>query len=106
NAHMTGSGKKLEYFDPEGIDPETGKPGYRYVPHVVEPAAGATRGVLAVLCDAYDEELDELGALDRVVLRLHPRLAPCKVGILPLVKKDDALVARARAITEQFLSAG
>jgi len=105
-AHMKGSGKKLEYFDPEGIDPETGKPGYRYVPHVVEPAAGATRGVLAVLCDAYDEELDELGALDRVVLRLHPRLAPCKVGILPLVKKDDALVARARAITEQFLSAG
>jgi glycyl-tRNA synthetase len=106
NAHMTGSGKKLHYFDPEAIDPETGKKGWRYIPHVVEPAAGATRGVLAVLCDAFEEELDEEGQVARTVLRLHPRLAPYKVGILPLVKKDDHLVARARAIAARFLEAG
>ncbi len=105
-AHMKGSGKKLEYFDPEATDPATGKAGYRYVPHVVEPAAGATRGVLAVLCDAYDEELDEQGQLSRVVLRLHPRLAPYKVGVLPLVKKDDNLVARGREIADRFFKAG
>jgi len=105
-AHSTGSGKKLDYFDAEATDPATGKQGYRFVPHVVEPAAGATRGVLAVLCDAYDEELDESGQVARTVLRLHPRLAPYKVAILPLVKKDDALVERARQVTSEFLSAG
>jgi glycyl-tRNA synthetase len=106
NAHMIGSKKKLHYFDPEADDPETGKKGWRYVPHVVEPAAGATRGVLAVLCDAYAEEFDEQGELSRVVLRLHPRLAPYKVAVLPLVKKDEQLVERARDIAEQFLRAG
>jgi len=105
-AHMKGSGKKLEYFDPEAIDPETGKPGYRYVPHVVEPAAGATRGVLAVLCDAYSEDLAADGTVDRVVLKLHPRLAPYKVGILPVVKKDEELVKRGREIAARFLGAG
>src|SRR5690606_19048353 len=56
--------------------------------------------------DAYDEELDESGQVARTVLRLHPRLAPYKVAILPLVKKDDALVERARQIASEFLSAG
>src|SRR5690606_34583962 len=106
NAHMAGSKKKLHYFDPEADDPVTGKKGARYIPHVVEPAAGATRGVLAVLCNAYDEDLDENGNVERVVLRLHPRLAPYKVGILPLVKKDENLVNRARNITTRFLAAG
>ncbi|MEM9558406.1 MAG: glycine--tRNA ligase [Acidobacteriota bacterium] len=105
-AHSEGSGKKLLYFDPQAQDPETGKQGWRYMPHVVEPAAGATRGVLAVLCDAYDEELgDESGKGARTVLRLHPRLAPVKAGILPLVKKDGMPDA-ARAIVERFLDAG
>jgi glycyl-tRNA synthetase len=105
NAHMKGSGKKLHYFDPEATDPETGKPGWRFVPHVVEPAAGATRGVLAVLCNAYTEEVDEKGET-RVLLKLHPRLAPHKVGVFPLVKKDEALCARAREIADRFLEAG
>src|SRR5690606_6285464 len=74
NAHMAGSKKKLHYFDPEADDPETGKEGWRYFPHVVEPAAGATRGVRAVLCDAFHEELDENGEVARTGLRLHPRL--------------------------------
>lgn len=105
-AHSKGSGKKIEYFDPEAEDPNTNKKGLRYVPHVVEPAAGATRGVLAVLCDAYFEELDEDGNVARTVLRLHPRLSPYKVGVLPLVKKDENLVGKARQIVERFLSGG
>ncbi len=76
--HAEFSGEKLEYFDQAS--------GERYVPHVIEPAAGADRATLAFLVDAYDEE--ELDGETRIVLRLHPRLAPVKVAILPLVKKD------------------
>jgi glycyl-tRNA synthetase len=76
--HAQHSGEKLEYFDQST--------GERYVPHVIEPAAGVGRTVLAVLCDAYDE--DELGGEQRTVLKLHPRLAPIKVAVLPLVRKD------------------
>jgi glycyl-tRNA synthetase len=78
-----GSGKDLSYFD--DISRE------RYVPHVIEPSAGADRGVLAFLCDAYheDEVPDEDGKpRSRTVMKLHPRLAPIKAAILPLVKKD------------------
>ncbi len=83
--HSEHSGEKLEYFDTAS--------GERYVPHVVEPAAGADRAALAFLVDAYDEE-DVPVAGDgerterRTVLRLHPRLAPVKAAVLPLVKKD------------------
>ena len=105
-AHTKGSGKKLVYFDTEATDPETGKKGWRYAPHVIEPAAGATRGVLAVLCDAYDEEPgDETGKGARTVLRLHPRLAPYKAAVLPLVKKDGMPEA-GRTIAERFFAAG
>jgi glycyl-tRNA synthetase len=78
-----GSGKDLSYFD--DITRE------RYVPHVIEPSAGADRAVLAFLCDAYheDEVPDEDGKpRSRTVLKLHPRLAPLKAAVLPLVKKD------------------
>ena len=105
-AHAAGSGKKLEYFDPQAENPETGKQGWRYQPHVVEPAAGATRGALALLCDAYDEEeADAEGKGARTVLRLHPRLAPIKAGVLPLVKKDG-MPETARRIVEELLAAG
>jgi glycyl-tRNA synthetase len=105
-AHTDGSGKKLTYFEAETEDPETGKKGWRYVPHVIEPAAGATRGLLAVLCDAYDEEEgDADGKGARTVLRLHPRLAPYKVGILPLVRKDG-MPEVAREIVGEFLTEG
>ena len=76
--HARYSGEKLEYFDTAS--------GERYVPHVIEPAAGVGRTVLAVLCDAYDEE--EVAGEQRTVLKLHPRLAPIKVAVLPLVRKD------------------
>jgi len=106
NAHSKASGKNLTYFDPQKEDPETGKTGWRYLPHVIEPAAGATRGLLAVLCDAYDEEEgDETGKGERTVLRLHPRLAPVKAGILPLVKKDG-MPETGRLIATRFFEAG
>jgi glycyl-tRNA synthetase len=77
-AHRNASGEKLEFADPGT--------GERYTPHVIEPAAGADRATLAFLVDAYDEEEVE-GDL-RVVLRLHPRLAPVKVAVMPLQRKD------------------
>jgi glycyl-tRNA synthetase len=77
-AHAAHSGEKLEYFDQAT--------GERYVPHVIEPAAGADRAALAFLVDAFDEE--EVAGEQRTVLRLHPRLAPVKAAVLPLVRKD------------------
>jgi glycyl-tRNA synthetase len=78
-----GSGKDLSYRDD--------LTGERFVPHVIEPSAGADRATLAFLCEAYseDEAPDENGQMQsRVVMRLHPRLAPLKAAVFPLVKKD------------------
>jgi glycyl-tRNA synthetase len=76
--HAEFSGQKLEYVDTAS--------GERYVPHVIEPAAGADRAMLAFMVDAYDE--DEIEGEARTVLRLHPLLSPVKVAVLPLVRKD------------------
>ena len=76
--HAQHSGQKLDYFDQATNE--------RYVPFVIEPAAGATRTMAAFLLAAYDE--DEVGGEARTILRLHPRLAPYKVAVLPLSKKD------------------
>ena len=78
NCHIKKSGKNLEYLDPVTNE--------RYVPYVVEPSLGVERTVLAVLCNAYDEE--EVDGDTRVVLRLHPVLAPYKVAVMPLQKKQ------------------
>jgi glycyl-tRNA synthetase len=75
--HAKYSGEKLEWKDPQS--------GESYVPHVIEPAAGVGRTILALLCDAYDT--DELGGEQRTVLRLHPSVAPVKVAVLPLLRK-------------------
>ena len=78
--HQEHSGKDLTYFDQET--------GEHYVPYVVEPSLGADRMALAFLCDAYDEEVVDAEKNDtRVVLRLHPFLAPFKAAVLPLSKK-------------------
>ena len=78
--HMNTSGQSLEYFDPETNE--------KYIPYVVEPSLGADRVLLAFLCDAYDEEIVDAEKNDvRVVLHLHPALAPFKAAILPLSKK-------------------
>ncbi len=76
--HAEFSGEKLEFNDPNA--------GVRYVPHVIEPAAGVGRTMLALLCDAYDT--DEIGGEKRTVLRLSPAMAPVKVAVLPLLRKD------------------
>ncbi|MCB0333561.1 MAG: glycine--tRNA ligase, partial [Bdellovibrionales bacterium] len=108
NKHAEESGTKLSYFDQQKQDPETGKNGWRYTPYVIEPAAGLTRGLLVYLCDAYCEEsgVDADGKeKKRTVLKLHPRLAPYKAAILPLVKKDN-LPGLARDIVNNFLESG
>ena len=76
--HAEHSGEPMEYFDPETNE--------KYIPYVIEPSLGADRVTLAFLCNAYDEEEDEKGD-KRVVLRLHPALAPFKAAVLPLSKK-------------------
>jgi glycyl-tRNA synthetase len=73
-----GSGKDIRYFDDQLKE--------RFYPHVIEPSAGADRGTLAFLCEAFHEE--QVEGETRTVLRLHPRLAPIKVAVLPLVNKD------------------
>jgi glycyl-tRNA synthetase len=106
-----GSGKDLTYFDDDAWERDKGQLGlksfkeylkqrasedaagypYQYVPHVIEPSAGADRATLAFLCQAYceDEAPDEKGVMQkRVVMKLHPRLAPIKAAVFPLVKKD------------------
>jgi glycyl-tRNA synthetase len=87
--HAQFSGEKLEWKDPQT--------GEAYVPHVIEPAAGVGRAVLALLCDAYDT--DEIGGEKRTVLRLHPAMAPVKVAVLPLLRKDGH-PEKARAVYE------
>ncbi|MDO8389930.1 MAG: glycine--tRNA ligase [Actinomycetota bacterium] len=76
--HAAHSGQKLDYFDQANNE--------RYVPYVIEPAAGVNRAMAAFLLAAYDE--DEIDGEKRSILRLHPRLAPYKVAVLPLSKKD------------------
>ena len=91
--HQEASGKPLDYFDEETKQ--------RFIPHVVEPSAGVDRTVLALLCNAYDEETvtDEKGKSEtRIVMRFHPRVAPVKVGVFPLLKNNEQLVAKAREI--------
>jgi glycyl-tRNA synthetase len=91
--HEKGAGKSLVYFDEETKE--------KFLPHVVEPSAGCDRTVLALICEAFDEEIlvDEKGKEDvRTVLRFVPRMAPIKVGIFPLLKKNEEQVAICREI--------
>ncbi len=76
--HTKHSGKDLSFFDPDKKE--------RYTPSVIEPSAGADRTTLAILCDAYHEE--QVEGEQRIVMRFHPRIAPIKAAVLPLVKKD------------------
>src|SRR5205085_1881913 len=89
--HTEASGTKLEWVEQDGT---------RYTPHVIEPAVSIDRIMLAFLCDAYDEEV--VGDRERVVLRLHPLVAPVKAAILPLIAKDDGMATRARALYEEL----
>jgi glycyl-tRNA synthetase len=90
--HTEFSGTTLEF-----VDSATGE---RYVPHVIEPAGGPDRTVLALLVDAYDEEV--IAERQRTVLRLHPAIAPVKAAVLPLIAKDDGMVGKARSLYEEL----
>ena len=89
--HTQHSGTKLEWIDPDGN---------RYTPHVIEPAVSIERIFVALLCDAYHEEV--VGDRERVVLRLHPQVSPVKAAILPLVPRDEGMATRARALYEEL----
>ena len=91
--HQRASGKPLEYFDEETKQ--------KFIPHVVEPSAGVDRTVLALICEAYDEDTapDDKGKQEtRIVLRFSPRIAPIKCAVFPLLKNKEPLVAKAREI--------
>jgi len=93
--HIEHSGKPLDYYDEATKE--------RFVPHVVEPSAGADRTVLALLCEAFAEETvtDDKGKAEtRNVMRFHPRMAPIKCGVFPLLKNKPALVEAARSIVQ------
>ncbi len=101
--HQEASDRDLTYFDDETKE--------RYIPHVIEPSGGVDRAALAFLCEAYDEDEapDDKGVMrKRTVLRFHPRFAPIKVAVFPLVRKDGmpekarAIYARVRASLASF----
>jgi len=95
--HIEHSGKPLDYYDEEKK--------VKFVPHVVEPSAGVDRTTLALICEAYEEEnlTDEKGKADvRTVLHFHPRMAPVKCGVFPLLKNKPELVQKAREIVESL----
>jgi glycyl-tRNA synthetase len=89
--HTEHSGTKLEWIDPDGN---------RYTPHVVEPAVSIERIFVALLCGGYHEEV--VGDRERVVLRLHPQVAPVKAAILPLIPRDEGMATRARTLYEEL----
>lgn len=96
--HQEHSKKPLEYFDEETRE--------RFIPHVVEPSTGCDRSILAILCEAYDEEelTDEKGKKDtRIVLHFVPRMAPIKVAIFPLLKKNEDQVRISREIQKTLM---
>jgi glycyl-tRNA synthetase len=93
--HQKASGKPLEYFDEETKQ--------KFIPHVIEPSAGVDRTVLALICEAYAEDTapDDKGKAEtRVVLRFHPRMAPIKCAVFPLLKNKEQLVAKAKEIVQ------
>jgi glycyl-tRNA synthetase len=87
--HQEYSKKKLQYFDND-IDPATGKPYGNYIPYVLETSIGVDRTVMMVLSETYEEQdlSTEEKKDSRVVLKFPPKLAPIKLAVLPLVKKD------------------
>ncbi len=91
--HGEASGKPIEYFDEQSKE--------KFVPHVVEPSAGCDRTILALICEAYDEESltnDKGKEETRIVMRFDPKIAPVKCGVFPLLKNKPELVAKAKEV--------
>ncbi len=89
--HTEFSSTKLEYVGPDGE---------RYMPYVIEPAVSLERIIVAMLVDAYDEEV--VAERERTVLRLHPQVAPVSAAVLPLIAKDERMVSTARGLHEEL----
>jgi glycyl-tRNA synthetase len=103
--YLTKSGVAEEKAAAEAKEDADGLAKGQYIPHVIEPSAGADRLILALICNAYDEvtETDAKGNSEtRVILRFHPRVAPIKVAVLPLLKNKPALVAKAREVFQSL----
>jgi glycyl-tRNA synthetase len=99
--YLTKSGVEAEAAAKQATDDANGLAKGQYIPHVIEPSAGVDRLILALLADAFSEvtETDAKGKSEtRIILRFHPRVAPIKVAILPLLKNKPELVAKAREI--------
>ncbi len=98
--HQEHSGKDMQFFDDQTKE--------RYIPHVIEPSGGVDRAVLAFICEAYteDEAPDDKGKMQkRILMKFHPRLAPIKVAVFPLVKKEG-MPEVARKIYDDVLASG
>jgi glycyl-tRNA synthetase len=104
---------RLKYLTKTGVEPAKAEKDAKedadglakgqYIPHVIEPSAGVDRLILALICNAYHEDQmpDEKGKMEtRVVLKFHPRVAPIKVAVLPLLKNKPALVEKAIAVRD------
>lgn len=101
--HQEHSGKSMEYFDE--ARKQAGKDSFKYIPHVIEPSLGVDRTFLAILTAAYteDEIPNDKGKPEkRSLLKFHPRIAPYKAAVFPLVKNKPELVERARALYEKL----
>jgi glycyl-tRNA synthetase len=91
--HREHSGTKLEWIE---------QGGERYTPYVIEPAVSIERIFVAMLCDAYDEEV--VAERERTVLHLHPAIAPVKAAILPLIARNEEMVSRSRSLLDELRS--
>jgi glycyl-tRNA synthetase len=92
-----------EQASQEATEDANGLAKGQYIPHVIEPSAGVDRLILALICNAYGEDQapNDKGELEsRVVMRFHPRVAPIKVGVFPLLKNKPELVAKAREVRD------
>lgn len=101
--YLTKTGVEQKQAEKEAKEDAEGLPKGQYIPHVIEPSAGVDRLILALICNAYyeDQMPDEKGKLEsRVVLKFHPRVAPIKVAVLPLLKNKPELVNKAQAVRD------
>src|SRR6185369_4752805 len=99
------SGVAAEQASKDATEDANGLAKGQYIPHVIEPSAGVDRLILALICNAYSEvtDTDDKGKSEtRVILRLHPRVAPIKVGVMPLLKNKPDLVKKAEEVRDRL----
>jgi len=103
--YLEKSGVQAEAASKQATEDANGLAKGQYIPHVIEPSAGVDRLILSLICSAYSEatDTDDKGKSEtRVILKFHPRVAPIKVAVLPLLKNKPELVQKARAVRERL----